>query len=524
VEASYGSLQVLFGVDLEVGRGEIVALLGTNGAGKSSVLKCVAGLLRTDRGEITIEGSAARGVSTEQLARLGVALVPGGRGIFASLTVAENLDVARWLLRGDPDAERQVRERIDELFPALSDRREVRAGELSGGEQQMLSIAMALLSRPHLLCIDELSLGLSPVMVERLVAAVRSINAEGVTVVLVEQSINTACLVADRAIFLEKGRVRFTGATEDLRHRPDLLRAVFLPEPERLAVADEARDARPGSVDEAPVLLSCRGVSKHFGGITAVDGVSFDVRAGEIVGLVGHNGAGKTTLFDLISGLVVPDSGEIVLDGTDLTAYPAYSRALAGLGRSFQEARLFPGLTVRETLLVAMERHLASRDPVAAAMALPASTDSEAVATAEVDGIISLVGLDAYRDKLTGALSTGTRRVVELACVLAQRPAVLLLDEPSGGVAQAESDGLIALLRRVAEETRCSIVIIEHDMGIMTTVCDRLVALESGRVITEGACADVLTHPQVIASYLGTSESDGTDDRPTMLLPVGVGE
>lgn len=502
IEASYGSLQVLFGVDLEVGRGEIVALLGTNGAGKSSVLRCLAGLMRTSSGEISLRDETGRGWSPEHMAREGLALVPGGRGVFPTLTVSENLGVARWLVRRDPDREDEIRDRIDELFPALADRWDVRAGDLSGGEQQMLSIAMALLSAPEILCIDELSLGLAPAMVTKLIDAVKQINAGGVTVVIVEQSINTACAVAERAVFLEKGRVRFTGPTEELRERPDLLRAVFLPDPEEV---ERPGRRRTRSAEEPTVVLACEGIGKHFGGIVAVDGLDLKVHAGEIVGLVGHNGAGKTTLFDLMSGFLAPDSGTFRLEGLDLTAYPANVRALAGLGRSFQEARLFPALTVRETILVAMERHLASRDPVAASMGLPASTDSEAVALAEVDRIIGLVGLEDYRDKLTSYLSTGTRRVVELACVLAQRPSVLLLDEPSGGVAQAESPALVALLRRVAAETGCSIVIIEHDMGMMAELCDRLVALESGRVIAEGTAAEIFSHPEVIASYLGSS-------------------
>jgi ABC-type branched-subunit amino acid transport system ATPase component/ABC-type branched-subunit amino acid transport system permease subunit len=524
IEASYGSLQVLFGGDLEVGRGEIVALLGTNGAGKSSVLKCLAGLLRTSRGEISLQGASARGWSPEHLARNGLALVPGGRGVFASLTVGENLGVARWLVRHDPDLEEQVRDQIDDLFPALETRWDVKAGDLSGGEQQMLSIAMALLSTPEILCIDELSLGLAPTMVTRLIDAVKQINATGVTVVIVEQSINTACAVAERAVFLEKGRVRFTGPTEELRERPDLLRAVFLPDPGELSKPGKRRTR---AADEESVVLECAGISKHFGGIVAVDALDLKVYPGEIVGLVGHNGAGKTTLFDLMSGFLTPDSGRFVLDGLELTDYPSHVRALAGLGRSFQEARLFPGLTVRETILVAMERHLASRDPIAASMGLPASTDSEAVALQEVDRIIDLVGLEDYRDKLTSYLSTGTRRVVELACVLAQRPTVLLLDEPSGGVAQAESPALVALLRRVAAETGCSIVIIEHDMGMMADLCDRLVALESGRVIAEGTASEIFSHPDVIASYLGASPeadepaTEPATERTAVLTRVG---
>ncbi len=255
---------------------------------------------------------------------------------------------------------------------------------------------------------------------------------------------------------------------------------------------------------DAPVVLQVREVTKRFGGIRAVDGVSLSLRQGEILGLIGHNGAGKTTLFDCISGFLPLDGGRVLLGGMDIGIWPPHMRAVAGIGRTFQEAKLFPSLTVAETIAVAYERHLASRDLLAAGLRLPASLDSEADVAAKVERLVDTMGLGAFREKLVAELSTGTRRIVELACVLAQDPAVVLLDEPSGGVAQRETEALGPLLQRVQQRTGCSILVIEHDMPLLTSICDRMIALELGEVIAEGTPDEILEHPQVIESYLGT--------------------
>jgi ABC-type branched-subunit amino acid transport system ATPase component len=168
---------------------------------------------------------------------------------------------------------------------------------------------------------------------------------------------------------------------------------------------------------------------------------------------------------------------------------------------------LYPALTVAETIAVARERHLASRDLVAAAFQLPASYESELEVLAKVDELVELMGLGAYKEKLTGELSTGSRRIVDLACILAQDPKVLMLDAPSGGVAQKETEALGPLLLRVREHTGCSVLVIEHDMPLLSAICDRMVALELGGVIAEGTPVEVLEHPRVIESYLGTDES-----------------
>jgi ABC-type branched-subunit amino acid transport system ATPase component/ABC-type branched-subunit amino acid transport system permease subunit len=510
VEASYGSLQVLFGIDMGVERNELLALLGTNGAGKSTVLKSLAGLLPPDEGKVTFDGRDITDLPAEEIARLGLSLMPGGKGVFPTLTVAENLRLACWMLRHDPDAAQRMRDETIAMFPILGERHDQLAGDLSGGEQQQLSLAMAFVTRPKLLCIDELSLGLAPTVVDRLVEKVREIHAHGTTVVVVEQSVNVALLLCHRAVFLEKGQVRFRGPTAGLLDRPDILRAVFIgadnghPGGGIPAVAQAVPP--PWERPTRGVTLEARGLTKRFGGIRALDDVHLTIHPATIVGLIGHNGAGKTTLFDVLTGFLPADGGKVVLDGVDITGWPPHRRAVAEVGRTFQEARLYPSLTVEDAIAVALEQHLANRDPLAAALRLPASVDSEASARERVDQLVDLLGLAPYADRPTGELSTGMRRIVELACLLAQDPAVVLLDEPSAGIAQRETEALGPLLRRVQAETGCSLVIIEHDMALLSSLCDGFVALEQGAVIAGGTPAQVLSDARVISSYLGTNE------------------
>ena len=225
---SYSGVQVLFGVDLEVREGEILALLGTNGAGKSTTLNAISGIVEADGGNVFFDGEAITGEPPERTVARGIVQVPGGRGIFPGLTVEENLRMGGFMLRRRRS---ELDDRIAEamhLFPRLAERRLQRAGSLSGGERQMLTLAQSFLLRPRLLLIDELSLGLAPAVVQDLLTAVRAMNTAGSTIVIVEQSVNIALTLAERAYFLEKGEVRFSGATADLLARRDLLRSVFL--------------------------------------------------------------------------------------------------------------------------------------------------------------------------------------------------------------------------------------------------------------------------------------------------------
>jgi ABC-type branched-subunit amino acid transport system ATPase component/sugar phosphate permease len=224
----YGQNQVLFDVNLEVGQGEIVALLGTNGAGKSTLLRAVSGLDHPHRGVIRIYGTNCTYLEPEQIIDQDVALLVGGKMTFPGLTVRDNLRIGSFSMRRQGSRARTARDQALDRFPELAGRLDQPAGTLSGGEQQMLALARVMMTAPKLLLIDELALGLAPLLVDRLMGIVRQVNREGTTIVLVEQSVNRAMSLAERAFFLERGEVRFDGLTADLLRRDDLLRPVFL--------------------------------------------------------------------------------------------------------------------------------------------------------------------------------------------------------------------------------------------------------------------------------------------------------
>ncbi len=228
IEFAYGRLQVLFGITLSVAPGEALALLGTNGAGKSTLLKVISGLEAPTAGAVEFLGADITGEPAEQVVRRGLVMIAGGRTVFPDMTIDENLDIQAMLIRKQKDVVAERRARVFDIFPRLRERLSQQAGSLSGGEQQQLTLAKALMLDPKLLCIDELTLGLAPVAVEPLLDAVRAIHATGVALIVVEQSLNVAADICERAVFLEKGEVRFEGKTAELLERDDIARAVFL--------------------------------------------------------------------------------------------------------------------------------------------------------------------------------------------------------------------------------------------------------------------------------------------------------
>jgi ABC-type branched-subunit amino acid transport system ATPase component len=532
LQVFYGNVQVLFDVDFEVDEGEIVALLGTNGAGKSTLLKAICGVVEADKGAVIFDGRDITHAPPNEIAALGVGLLPGGQRVFPSLTVDENLRVAGWLIRNSADELGARVAQVLDQFPILRTRLMEPASNLSGGEQQMLALGMSFLGRPRLLLIDELSLGLAPTVVAELLPMISRIRDHGTTVIIVEQSVNLALTIAETAYFMEKGEIRFHGPTAELLARPDILRSVFLEgvgARARAATPAEALEPTAGhsrpsdasspsdsavpagalqAVEHGPEVedvsaIEVVDVRVRFGGIEAVGGVSLRAAPGEIVGIIGPNGAGKTTLLDVISGFVPADAGRVLLGGRDLTGLGPDRRARLGLGRSFQDALLFPALTVEETIAVAMERWVAVKDPVNPALHLPAAFDSEQAVRKRVTELIEMLSLEAARTKFVHELSTGMRRVVDLACVIAHRPSVVLLDEPSSGIAQRESEALAPLLQRLRDELGATLIVIEHDMPLLTAVADRLVALDRGLLISTGPPTAVLNDPVVISSYLG---------------------
>jgi len=252
--------------------------------------------------------------------------------------------------------------------------------------------------------------------------------------------------------------------------------------------------------------LEVRNLRLAFGGVQALDGVSLAVPPGARVGVIGPNGAGKTTLFDAICGFVAVDSGHVVVNGVDVRRLDPADRARVGLARSFQDARLFPSMTVHEALMVAATPRRRGLGHVPAMLGFPVVRRAERASRERVDQLLEEMGLRGYRDVFIGELSTGTRRVVDLAGVLARDPALILLDEPSAGLAQAEVEQLAPLLQRVASSTGAAVVMIEHDIPLVAAFAEHLVVLESGRVIARGEPTEVLADPLVIEAYLGGDE------------------
>jgi len=300
---------------------------------------------------------------------------------------------------------------------------------------------------------------------------------------------------------MESGAVRFSGTSEELAAHPEQLWSIYLKQAaeslgEQAVAAAPERDRRHD--------LEVRGISLSFGGNAALDDVSLHAAHGEVVGIIGPNGAGKTTLFDVISGFLRPDSGRVELAGVDVTERTASARARLGLGRSFQDSRLFSGLTVRDALAVSLERFTDVSDPFNAILRLPLQVRTEAAVMHRVDELLELFGLERYGDNLVSELSTGSRRLVDLAAVVAHQPTVVLLDEPSSGVAQREVEAMVELLRNVRDRLDATMLIVEHDIAFIAELADRLVAMDRGAVLASGAPQAVLESPEVGEAFLGT--------------------
>ncbi len=265
------------------------------------------------------------------------------------------------------------------------------------------------------------------------------------------------------------------------------------------AVATAARTERH------PAELTVEGLTVRFGGVHALNGVSFRAEAGAIVGLIGANGSGKTTTLDVISGLVSPQAGSVRIDGIDLAEYLPEERLGVGMVRSFQDCRLFPELTVLDVLLLSED----ARSEVAvlsSTLRLPWARRAERRKLEAVEQVIEAFGLGRFRNHRTAELSTGTRRVVDLASIVLARPRLLLLDEPTAGIAQREAEAFVPLLRRLHQVADTTIVLVEHDVPLVFELCTSVVVMELGHVVAAGPPAEVRADPKALAAYLGASD------------------
>lgn len=277
-------------------------------------------------------------------------------------------------------------------------------------------------------------------------------------------------------------------------------------------------------VHAAAPLLACRGVSVHFGGLRALSDVDIDVFEGEIVGLIGPNGAGKSTLMECISGFQPVTSGTIVHRGDDLLVHSIDERADLGIGRTLQNVRLFPYLTVVDNVRVALHRHQRT-GVLAHALRLPVAREEDRAILDKARSIVSMIGMDAFAEKFASELSYGTLRLLELGCMLALEPSFLLLDEPASGISQGETEALGPLLLDIKARTDATILIIEHDMPLIMSLADRIYCLDAGENLSQGSPDEIKADSRVIEAYLGTpAEQAKVDAAPAEPRELGDAE
>jgi ABC-type branched-subunit amino acid transport system ATPase component len=262
--------------------------------------------------------------------------------------------------------------------------------------------------------------------------------------------------------------------------------------------------SRTGALS-GPAELAVENLGVTFGGVRAVDDVSFIAEPGSIVGLIGANGSGKTTTLDMVSGLVTPQQGTVRLDGRDLAEYLPEERQRVGMVRSFQDCRLYPELSVLDVLMLCedVKQEVAV---LSTTLQLPWARRSEKRKRVAVDQVIGAFGLERFRHHRTSELSTGTRRVVDLASILLAEPRLLLLDEPTAGIAQREAEAFIPLLQRLHQVADTTIVLVEHDVPLVFELCSTVVVMELGRVVAAGPPEVVRADPKALAAYLGASD------------------
>ena len=249
-------------------------------------------------------------------------------------------------------------------------------------------------------------------------------------------------------------------------------------------------------------------ISVQFGGLKAVDGVSFTVDKGEVFTIIGPNGAGKTTVFNIISRIYNPTAGRVLLEGEEITRLPAHRVAGLGIARTFQNIELFEHATVLQNLLIGAHVHRTT-NPLAEALFLPSVKRAEVALREKVEEVIDLLDLAVHRDSMVAGLPYGARKVVELGRALCTRPKLLLLDEPSSGLNVEETEDMAFWIEDISRDLGITVIMVEHDMTLVSRVSDRVMAMNQGRVLAMGSAAEVQRHPAVVEAYIGTPAAAG---------------
>jgi ABC-type branched-subunit amino acid transport system ATPase component len=506
VSKRFAGIEALRDVSLEVWPGEIVAVIGPNGAGKTTLLNIICGSLRSGAGSVRLHGADIHGRPPHAVSRMGIARTFQTVELFRRLTVRENvvagavtgarvgvLHALLGLWSRGPRC-RMLNAEADRCLTlvGLTDMADQPAGALSAGQQRLLTIARALATGGELLVLDEPGAGLNQVEKGQLAEVIGSLRADGKTIIFVEHDMTLVGRLADRLIVLADGRRIAEGSPEAIRRDPRVVEAYLGVQvlPARSAAATNGRRATAafGPCPSDGAFLTVREVEVAYGGLRALRGVTFEVRRGEIVAVVGGNGAGKSTLLKTIMRVVSNQRGQLLFDGFDLTRLRPEGVVRAGISLVPEGRELFPSLTVWDNLLLG--RYAKGRS-------WRVGLEN---ATEQVFTLFPV--LRERRRQLAGTLSGGQGQMLAIGRALMSGPRLLMLDEPSLGLAPqivAQIMGRLVDLRALG----LTVVLVEQNARAALEIADRGYVLETGRVAVVGPGRDLLTDPEITSAYLG---------------------
>jgi branched-chain amino acid transport system ATP-binding protein len=478
----FGGVVALENLDLSLGPGELVGIIGPNGAGKSTLLNLIAAVQRPSAGEIELDGTRIDRLPRAQVARMGVGLAHQIPHPFGAMTVAQNLLVAGYSCRHRvPNPERHVSTVLE--LCGLASKCHLPARSLQLLDLKRLEVARALAINPRVLLLDEVAAGLTAGEIGEVVEMLRAVHQQGTAMLVVEHVQTVVESLAQRVVVLNWGHKIAEGQPTQIARDPVVI-DVYMGS----RSARETRSRAVAPVQKvSPPVLRVEEVSVSYGPLRALDHVSCQVAAGEIVAVLGPNGAGKTTLSRAIAGIVPVAGGRIYLEETDITKMPAHKRARLGVAIVHEGGRLFREMTVRENLELG-GRYRSQGDAARAAL----------------DQVYELFPkLAEWEQRVTATLSGGYQQMLAISRALMARPKVLILDELSLGLAPHVIEDIYQALERI-QKLGVSMLLIEQNVHRTLEICDRVYVLERGRVTLTGMPQVALQHPGLRAAYLGS--------------------